>query len=272
MQYIVFSKLFRSLSIDQLIEMLKSIGADGVDLCVREGYPVSPANARLELTKAAKRLRDAGLAIPMITAPTELTNPSKSVAEDLFVACHDAGIHNIKLGYWGFKGGDYWKAIDGARKDVEGFAGLASRYGVKACLHTHSGTNLGLNASSLMHMIKGFSASKVGAYLDPGHLALCGEPPGMALDIVGDHLSLMAIKDSLWERAEPGKPAKARFVPLGDGIVDWHAMHKGLRARGYPGPLSFHSEYEGLPTEKIIEQTRADIKLMRQIEASARTS
>src|SRR3989442_1204397 len=76
MQYIVFSKLLKNLSIDQLIDTLKSIGADGVDLCVRDGYPVNPGNARAELPKAATRIRDAGLAIPMISASTSLTDPS----------------------------------------------------------------------------------------------------------------------------------------------------------------------------------------------------
>jgi sugar phosphate isomerase/epimerase len=271
MNYIVFSKLFKELSIDHLAETLKSIGADGVDLCVRDGYPVNPGNARKELPKAVHVFRDAGLSVQMITAPTSLTSATNSIAENLFRACHDAGVQNIKLGYWGYKSKDYWKAIDSSRKDIEGFAVIASRFGVKACLHTHSGANLGLNASSLMHQIKGFNPSQIGAYLDPGHLALCGEPPEMAIDIVGEYLSLIAVKDSLWEKRESGKPARSRFLPLGEGIVDWHGMQQALIARNYAGPLSFHSEYEGLPTDKIIEQTKKDLKLMREIESSVRS-
>jgi sugar phosphate isomerase/epimerase len=267
MQYIVFSKLLKSLNIDQLIDTLKSVGADGVDLCVRDGYPVNPANARAELPKAAKRFRDAGLAIPMISASTSLTNPGDHVSEDLFVACHDAGIHNIKIGYWSYKGKDYWKQIDAARKDVAGFAALSSRYGVKTCLHTHSGPNLGLNASSLMHLIKVFNPAQVGAYLDPGHLALCGEPPEMAIDIIHEYLSLVAIKDCRWEKGETGSGWKTHFLPLGEGIVDWRALHRGLISRNYAGPFSFHSEYEDLSPDKIIEQTRKDIQLMRTIES-----
>src|SRR5204863_4048423 len=128
--------------------------------------------------------------------------------------------------------------------------------------HTHSGTNLGLNASSIMHLIKGANPAHVGAYLDPGHLALCGEPPEMAIDIVADYLSLVAIKDCRWERAENGKGWKTHFLPLGEGIVDWRAMHRGLIAKNYAGPLSFHSEYDDFSTEKVIEQTRKDIQLM----------
>src|SRR5207247_2376134 len=146
-------------------------------------------------------------------------------------------VPHIKLGYWGFKGGDYWKQVDSARKDLEGFARLATRFGVKACVHTHSGGNLGVNASALMHLIHGFPPAQVGAYLDPGHLALNGEPLDMAFSISAGHLSLVAVKDSLWIPNDSPARRSAKFLPMGQGFVDWRTMLRILHAMNYAVPL-----------------------------------
>ncbi len=266
MKFICFSKLYKELSVEKLVNAVKGIGAEGIDLCVRDGYPVNPANARKDLPKAADRIRRAGLDIPLVSASTNLTDPNDPTAEPLFAACHDAHVPNIKLGYWKFSGRGYWKDVDAARKELDGFEKLGSRFGVRACLHTHSGAFLGLNASSLMDLARGFNPSHVGAYLDPGHLALCGEPPAMAVDIAGDYLCMVAIKDSLWEKGKDGAARKSHFLPLGQGMVEWRDVLRALKAHGYSGPLSFHSEYEGLSTVDILEQTRKDLGFMRKVE------
>ena len=81
MKYIFFSKLVKEQSISELVETLKTIKAEGVDLCVRDGYPVSPGNAREMLPKAAKQLRDAGLDVPLVSASTSLTDPGAKESE-----------------------------------------------------------------------------------------------------------------------------------------------------------------------------------------------
>lgn len=270
MHYVFFSKLVREYDIPRLIEALRYIGVDGVDLCVREGHPVHPGNARKALPEAAERLRAAGLSMPMVTTPGDFTNPTLPMAEDLFAACHDAQVPFIKLGYWQYKPGNYWKQVDDARRDIEGFAHLASRFGVKACLHTHSGHFLGVNTAAVMHLVRGFDPAHIGVYLDPGHLALNGEPLSMAVDMAGEYLSLMALKDSRWVQGGAGKPRRAEFLPIGEGFVDWREMTRLLLACSFDGPLSFHSEFEAPSTEQRLEQTRKDVAFMRHIESEIR--
>src|SRR5437762_1902798 len=96
MNYILFSKMVRELGIPQLIQTLKDVGADGVDLCVRPGHPVNPENSRSELPKAAKAIRDTGLVIPMVTGPTNVSDARSSTWENIFRACHDSGIRDVK--------------------------------------------------------------------------------------------------------------------------------------------------------------------------------
>ncbi|HXG23651.1 MAG TPA: hypothetical protein VNJ09_03775, partial [Chthonomonadales bacterium] len=80
MHYVFFSKLLREYDIPRLIEALRYTGVDGVDLCVRDGYPIHPGNARKALPEAAERLRASGLSIPMVTTPGDFTNPTSPTA------------------------------------------------------------------------------------------------------------------------------------------------------------------------------------------------
>ena len=52
--YMMFTKHLEGLDIDEIIEALISVGVQGADLCVREGYPVSPSNIIDEMPKAAR--------------------------------------------------------------------------------------------------------------------------------------------------------------------------------------------------------------------------
>ena len=86
MHLIVFSKLLKDHSISQLIDLAHAHGFDGYDLCVRPGYPVSPEDAALTLPAAVRRMDAAGLSVPLVTGPTNLTDPRQPGAENLLAA------------------------------------------------------------------------------------------------------------------------------------------------------------------------------------------
>jgi sugar phosphate isomerase/epimerase len=269
MAYVFFSKTLRGQSVDELIESLRRMGADGVDLAVRPGYVVDPDNAARELAPAAAKVRAAGLSIPMVTAPTDLNDPSIAYADPLFRACGEAGIGLLKLGYWPYPGKGYWQAVEAMKRDVAGFAKLGTRFGVKPCLHTHSGGNLALNASALMHVLGDFGPREVGAYIDPAHLAVCGEPIAMALDMAADWLAIVSAKDAVKGRSDDGA-VPMRVVPVGEGFVNWASTMTWLVRRGFAGPLSFHSEWKSPNVEHLLTQTTKDIAYLRAVEKEVR--
>jgi sugar phosphate isomerase/epimerase len=208
----------------------------------------------------------------MITTPGDFTNPVLDYAEPLFAACQAAGVGLVKLGYWHWQpsGDGYWTLVDRARKDLEGFAALGAKYGVKACVHNHSGHSMGLNSCAAMNLVQGFDPAHVGVFADPGHLSQVGEPIAMALDIVRDYLSIVAFKDLLRERvvANNQRTWQIRVVPLGEGFVDWVTLLKTLRAMNYDGPISMHCEYSGVPVDTVIDQARIDMRFIRGLLAS----
>jgi sugar phosphate isomerase/epimerase len=259
--YIVFTKHLKDLSVEQLIEGLKSVGADGADLCVRPGYPVDPDNAPVELPKAAEAFRAAGLAIPMVTTPTDLTNAATGYVEPLFRACGEAGVGLLKPGYWPAPTEGYWEAVEGMKAGVRAFAELGKRYGVRPVLHTHSGVNMGLNAAAMMHVLRDFAPEDVGAYVDVGHLAVCGESPGLGFAMAAEWLAVVGIKDM--ERVRTDRGTQVRTVVMGQGFVDWPQTMAWLTQHAFAGPLTFHCEFPAESTEALLAQLRQDVAYLR---------
>lgn len=270
MQYIMFTKHLEGRDLDGIMEALRTVGVTGADLCVRPGYPVTPQNATVELPKAARKFRDAGLSIPLITTPTSLTTPDAEFADELYAACGAAGVRFIKVGYWHWSAAEsYWDTVARAKDYLTGFAELSRRHGVTTLVHNHSGRSMGLNASAAMHLVQDFDPAQVALFADPGHLAICGEPPDMALDIMRSHLAVCAFKDLAHHRIlRDGRPVPgSRCVRMGEGLVDWWTVLETLHAMEFDGPVSFHCEFAGESVDTVIDLGRCDVRYVNSIRA-----
>ena len=262
MKYIMFTKHLQGLEVPGIMEALKSVGVEGADLAVRPGYPVNPDNVDRDLPKVAKQFADEGLCIPLVTTPGDFTAPDMDYAERMYAGCGEAGVENIKLGYWHWSedGPDYWELVDDVLKKMEGFSKLSEKYGPKTCIHNHSGKSMGLNSNGVMHLVKDFDPKYVGVFGDTGHLSICGEPIEMALEIVKDYLSVMAFKDLM--RVPGGRGGGV--VRMGKGFVDWKMTLKTLKKLNFDGPVSFHSEYSE-PVETVMDLARIDVRYINAL-------
>jgi len=249
MQYIYFTKTLKDLAPPALVEFCKETGVDGLDLAVRPGYPIEPANVLLELPKFAAIMKQNKLDIPLVSAPTSLVDAESKDAKSLFEACALAGVPMIKIGYFTYKG-SFNDDLQSARKKLQGFAKLAQQTKVKVVYHTHSGANIGNNAVSLKELLTDFDPHHVGAFADTGHLAVNGGPIKMELEILRPWLSIIAIKDILWEQAKGDWAFKV--IPAGSGIVRWNDVSKGIKDAKFQGTIVLHGEYEAasLPNRK----------------------
>ena len=248
MQLIVFSKMLQEKSIAELIDLAQRHGYDGYDLAVRPGHPVNPDNAAAALPQAQAQMARAGLRIGMVTGNFDLLTADHPLAEPLLAAMDSADVRLLKLGYFKFdpETMDYWERVESVRRAFAAWEKLARVYNVKICYHTHSHYCMGLNAAALMHLLRDFDPAYLGAYLDPGHFAVDGEPFDFGLAMTREYLSILSIKDVLVERmARNGHgTARTRWVAAGEGIVDWTAVFAELRRIRYDGFLSIHCEYD----------------------------
>jgi len=265
--FVVFTKHFQPLSLKELAQALCSVDADGADLCVRPGYPVNPENVEKKLPLACKIFAEYGLMVGLVTTPGDFTEPEKPETERLLAACGQEKIKLIKLGYWFMEKDGYWKTVDRIRKKLAVFSKLAEKYQVKVMIHNHSGQTMGLNSCAVMNLVKDFDPEYIGVFADTGHLMLVGEPFAMAVDIIGDYWSALALKDVIRQKVfnQGREEWQLRVVGLGQGYVDWQAVVRMVKEKNFAGPISFHSEYAGLEVQSLTDQTRMDIRFFRKM-------
>jgi sugar phosphate isomerase/epimerase len=269
MKLILFAKMFKDHSLEELADLACDWGIDGYDLAVRPDYPVNPDNVGTALDQAVRLFDSRGLSIPMITGNFDLLLPKSPNAEPLVAAMGQAGVGLLKLGYFKYDPAtqSYWEEVDRIRRALEGWQAMGEKHGVKICYHTHANRCMGLNAGLLMHMLRGFDPRYIGAYLDTAHLTTEGEEFAVAAAVAGDHFSILSVKDMLLLRGEKnGHGSKfARTVVAGEGMVDWTAVFAELDRIGFDGPLSIHCEFEVPQGEEFVATAAREAAFFRRL-------
>ncbi len=133
---------------------------------------------------------------------------------------------------------DYsWRELFESLKAVEE---ICARHGVTASLHHHYGTVIERD-DQLRRFLEG---SEMGLCLDTGHLVIGGSDPVEIVELAGDRVNHVHLKDvdsgvagRLASRELNFKEAakKGAFRPLGEGDVDVGEVVGRLEASGYRG-------------------------------------
>jgi sugar phosphate isomerase/epimerase len=276
MQWVMFSKHLQAYTVEEAARAVQALGLDGLDLTVRPGGHIEPADAAERLPAALQAVGELGLAVPLLT--TAITRADEPYAEDVFRLAGEAGVEFIKLGYWRYEGfGHLAQQINEVRGWLDGIEALARRHGVTAAIHTHSGPYVTAQGPVVARLLEGRDPAHVAAYVDPRHLFAEGGLAGwkMSLDLLAPWIRLVAIKDMIWVPRPDRALGKMRWVtlnaPLNVGVVAWPEVFDCLRQMGFDGLVSLHAEYQGdaswrdLSTEQVLEQTGADLNYLRQV-------
>ncbi len=273
MHLLMFSKMLKdvgNLSVSESGDRIAEMGFDGVDLTVRPGGHVLPENVIEALPKAVEILESKGLIVPMIT--TSITDSKERYAEEIFKAASQCGVKFLKLGYWMYEGfGKLKWQIDKVRSQLEGIFELCAKYDVTAGIHIHSGDYLSANPAILWMLLGDYDPNKLGAYIDPGHMAVEGGLSGwkIGMDLLQEKIRMVAVKDFGWFREIDDKTGQKtwvpRIVPLSEGLVPWQEVFGYLKKIGFDGPISIHSEYENVDIGTLISQTKKDLDYIRRI-------
>ncbi|NHV98894.1 MAG: sugar phosphate isomerase/epimerase [Thaumarchaeota archaeon] len=263
MQLVLFSKMFQALSLKEFAEIAAETGFEGVDLTVRSNGYIKPYEAEEKLPWAVGVFESEGLKVPMIT--TEITSVNQPYAEDVFKAASENGVKYLKLGYWQYRGfGFLRRQVAEIRVELRKIQELSRKYRVTSAVHIHSGMFMSAEPTVVWLILKGFNPDLVGAYVDPGHMAVEGGLAGwlMGMDILSRKIRIVSVKDYGWFREEG--EWRVRTVPLGEGLVPWRKVFEILGKTGFNGPVSVHSEYDS-PLAEILKQTRKDVEYLKNI-------
>lgn len=252
----------------EVARMLKDLGVSGPDLTVRRGGLVPPDRVAEELPKAVQTFREHSLGVPMIT--TTVTSAQDPLARSVLETASKLGIRYYKPGYFAYKDLARWReTIDATRNSLRDLAQLNARLDLRAGMHNHAGDSVGCSLWDSWDAMQDVDSSRVGFYFDPAQATIEGGKTGWNLNFrrIAPKLFMIAIKDFVWEKTDKG--VRTRWVPLGEGLVNFAAFLPLLKATPFPGPISLHIEYDpGGKTkteryDRSVEAAARDLKFLK---------
>ena len=236
MEFTVFTKPWK-LEIPALAKHVAGLGFDGIELPVRPGFPVNPANQAKALPAAARVLADHGLKIRSVAG---------SIDEASVAACAESGVPLVRVCASLEPGEHYDAGVTRLRRWLEDAVPHLERFGVAVGVQNHCGRDV-CHATGIRDLVAPFDPSHVGLVWDAAHNALQGEEPELALDIVWDRLRLVNLKNAYWERINGPEAECALWRPYWTGgrygLASWPRVMASLQARGYEGPVCLTAEY-----------------------------
>ncbi|MGI8784678.1 MAG: sugar phosphate isomerase/epimerase family protein [Acidobacteriota bacterium] len=256
----LFSKHLPDTNPPRLAKLVKQLGFDGVDLTVRRRGHVLPENTVQDLPRAVAAIRDAGLAVPMIT--TELLSAADPAARPILSTAGSLGIPYYKAGYYRYRFADVTTELEQAAADFRSLVQLGRQFGIQAGYHNHAGSYVGAPVWDIARMLDGLPPESAGYYFDIRHAVVEGGDAGwkIAAQMAAPRIKMISIKDFFWEKTSRGW--QQHDCPLGQGMVDWKQYFEILARAGFRGPVSLHIEYDiaGSTPAAVEENTLVAVK------------
>ncbi len=234
-------------SLPEVVDAARRFGYEGVELRLVGGEVIDP-----DVLPPAKRagianlFAEARLPIIGVDSSIRLTTPDHDGVEQTIHSflelAHDWKSDFIRVFGGAFPAGlSPQQAFDTAAERLNRAAPAAERLGVAIVLETHDAFSSAANVAQVLRRVPSRS---VGALWDTHHPHRVGETPAQILDLLGDRLLHVQVKDA--RRQEPGKDTWD-LVLLGEGEVPVAETVKLLRQRGYAHWLAVEWEKKWHP-------------------------
>lgn len=253
MKYSVFTVGLPEMTIEEALKKMKEYGYDGVDFRVTEikpefageapsywknNYCTVDVNTVEEQAEELKALAARyGLEINGLASYLTCTDDIDKIAS-VMRAAKKMGTGRIRVNapkYDPEKGYQqvFEEAVAGFRRVEE----KAKETGIKAHFEMHHGT-ITPSASAAYALAKNFDPQYIGVIYDTGNIIYEGlEEYQMALEILGEYLDLVHIKNACWLEKE--EKYQGDWASFSDGYADFPKFFKALKAIGYDGYVTF---------------------------------
>jgi sugar phosphate isomerase/epimerase len=244
MKHSVFTVLLPDKSLDQVFELLKDIGYDGVELRVNDDYHV-PAGG---IVSSVKRIRElmtrCGLEIPVLA--TYLSIRDSKALLPVYEAAELLGSKGIRVSLGPALDGrrSYWSTLEETRKDLDAFLRTVDRFRAKTLFEVHFKTLI--SSPSLAYLLlQPFDPAKVGIIYDPGNMIIEGrEDWNVGVEVLKGYLGHVHVKNVSWQKQD----ATWNWVldELEHGMVEWPNVFEALQKVNYTGYVS-NEDLFGVP-------------------------
>lgn len=244
----VFTKPWPEPSIEDLADSVARFGFDGIELPVRPGFQVEPADAEWKLKAAVEAFEARGLRVFSVAGPLE---------ERLMHACGDCGVPILRT-MGEIRRGEYRASEDRLVSTLTAAAKQAESARIKIGVQEHSGDYLS-SGIALRHVLERVASPQVGAIWDAAHDALAGQEPESSLDLLWDQLLMVNLKNAFYLRTngpEAKQAAWRRYFTSGpQGMASWSRAIDELKRRGYDGVICLTAEYDVMTdVDRLVEE------------------
>jgi len=265
----VFSKHLQEFGFAELGSRLADAGFPGVDLTVRPGGHVEPAEVRDRLPEAVETLKAAGVEVSMIT--TTILSIDDEYARETIETAAAHGIGFYKFGYYLYDGsGDIEARLADASAKLRDLAAFSKEHGICGGYHNHSGWEyIGASLPHVARILAEADPDGACAYFDVGHAVGEGAKGSwkQGFDELAPRIRMAALKELSAGLSPDGNPWAT--LAMGEGAVPWAEVAARLRRIGDQlGPVSIHAEYD-LPGTEVIAQATRDREFFEGVWQSA---
>ncbi|MCL2320092.1 MAG: sugar phosphate isomerase/epimerase [Treponema sp.] len=254
----VFTKPWKKESLDELGDLVRSMGFDAVEYPLRDGFQVQPAEGTQGIVKLAKTLEKHGVKVASLAAGID--------NETAFAGCGEAGIPIIRICQSFNRDLGFHENMDALRRKYDGVLPFCRKYGVTLGVQMHHGSaDITCSWDSYL-LLKDYDPKYVAAVWDAGHSGLAGESPRYGLDCLWDHLCMVNFKAAYWFRKNPEALANdaqwgVHWVSGRNGMSSWKEAVDYLKKRGYKGTVCLPAEYSDEPN--VEKYAREDLKYIK---------
>ena len=133
---------------------------------------------------------------------------------------------------------------------IRAIAAAAAEFGVRPVIHPHAGGYIEFQ-DEIERLVADIPAQVAGLCIDTGHAQFSGMDPLATLDKYWDRIDYIHFKDidqAVFDRIM-GETirffdacAVGVMCPIGDGVIDYPAIHAFLAAKGYAGYITVEQE------------------------------
>ncbi len=235
--FAVFTKPWKTQSLEELCAIFHDMGFDAVELTVRPGYQVDPARIAKGLPQAVKVFADNGMRITSLAVEPD---------EPAITAAAENGIPLLRTMARATPDG-YTASEARAQREFDALVPLLDKYKVTLGIQNHSGPFLASSAAGLRALVAKYDRKHVAAVWDCAHCALQGESPELALDIIWPHLAMVNYKNVIWRATTPPEAEYQKWQPYWTGgrfgLANWPLVSALLKKRNYRGVITLSAEY-----------------------------
>ncbi|BBA96414.1 hypothetical protein RVR_1698 [Actinacidiphila reveromycinica] len=230
-------------------ETAAGLGFAAVDLTVRSGGHVEPAQVGTALAPMLAGIRGAGVECDQIT--TDIATAAGPYAEQVLAAAAGSGVRLFRWSSLAYPPGApafgtaaVRRRIASVRAEVAAVAALADRHHLVGIYHPFSGGAVGSALWDLVDLLAPYSPHSLGINYATEHMFAEGAVSAWKFNLqaAAPQVLGVALADMTLVRGAAGGASESGAFP-GTGLVDFAALFTLLRQAGFRGPVEVLTEY-----------------------------